>query len=126
MTELTEEPAPLDFSAHYTVRGRPGVAWRLIRYETEWTEESWELSCENPAHVYDYDPDEPDPDDDTHDAACYLYNEPEEIDNTRMVRAVMVGDDRVEVIDAGDLEILPDTGFCRECGQVGCTSDVYE
>ena len=65
----------IDFDARYTVAGMRGVAFYLLGYAKEWTQERWELIC-----------DEPDCDHDS--AVCYLYDEPEEIDSTDMVRAV--------------------------------------
>ncbi len=125
---MTDTTAPVDFSAHYTVERFPGVAWRLLGYVTEWTEESWSLACDDPAHVYEYTEDYYEPEDqaDTHGPECYLYNEPEEVDDTTRVQAVMVGNDRVAFIDVDDLVLLPESGFCRDCGQVGCTSNVCE
>jgi hypothetical protein len=117
-------PEPqLDFDAHYTVAGDGGVAFYLRGYAKEWTEESWDLACTDPAHKYNL-LDESDPE--CHDQSCYLYNEPEEIDRTDMVRAVMVGDDREHLIDVDDLTPLPEDGYCRECGQTGCMAVRYE
>ena len=122
MTETTQ-PTPLDFSAHYTVRGQSGVAWRLLGYARTRTEESWTLACEDPAHKYNIcDADDPE----CHRPDCYVYNEPEEVDDTSKVRAAMVGDDRPEIIDVDDLQLIPEDGYCRDCGQTGCISNVYE
>ena len=53
----------IDFdSAHRITGWSDGIAWRLLGYATEWTEESW---------TFDGGPDD-DPDDD----ANYFYNEP--------------------------------------------------
>ena len=41
------------------------------------------------------------------------------------VRAVMIGDDRVHEIEVCDLNVIPEDGFCRECGQTGCGHAVY-
>ena len=102
--------APLDMDAHYTISGwSPGIAWYLRGYATRWTEEEW---------VYDG---EGDPDDE----GSYFYNEPEEVEDHSMVRAVMVGDDRVFEVDVDDLQLLAEDGFCRDCGQVGCGCNVY-
>ena len=100
-----------------------GVAFRLKRYQTEWTQESSTLACDNPDHVYDCVDEQ---DDQAHDEACYLYDEPEEIENRDFVIAVMVGDDREHVIDVSDLTEISDAGYCRDCGQTGCTSNVCE
>lgn len=42
---------------------------------------------------------------------------------TGMVEAVMVGDDRVWVVDPDDLTAIQDDEYCSSCGQVGCTAD---
>lgn len=39
------------------------------------------------------------------------------------IHAVMVGDDRVHVLDAADVTVMDREAFCGECGQVGCTHD---
>jgi hypothetical protein len=44
-------------------------------------------------------------------------------DDTSMVRAVMVGDDREHVIDVDDLERISEDDYCHSCGQIGCTHD---
>jgi hypothetical protein len=100
----------LDFSARYAVAGYRGVAFYLLGYATEWTEETWTLDCMTDGHVY--------PDD--HDETCYLYGEPEEVERGDMVRAVMVGDDRVHVVDVADLTEIGEEDYCPGCGQVGC------
>jgi len=41
---------------------------------------------------------------------------------TGMVEVVMVGDDRVHVVDPDDLTPLADNEYCPECGQIGCTA----
>jgi hypothetical protein len=46
-----------------------------------------------------------------------------ETPDDQMVRAVMVGDDRVFEVDRDDLELLPEDDYCAVCGQVGCTHD---
>jgi len=43
-----------------------------------------------------------------------------------LVRAVMVGDDRVFEVDRDDLCLLGELDYCAECGQVGCTHDGRE
>ena len=37
-----------------------------------------------------------------------------------MVRAVMVGDDRVHLVDVDDLTVISDEDYCPGCGQTGC------
>lgn len=39
------------------------------------------------------------------------------------VRVVMVGDDKVHIVDKDDCTEIPEEGFCHECGQIGCTHD---
>ena len=104
---MTITEAAVDMDARYAVQGYGGIAWYLLGYATTWTEESWEL-IEG---------------EDSEDECSYLYNEPEEIENRDMVRAVMVGDDRVFEIDVDDLTIISEYDYCSQCGQIGCTHD---
>lgn len=46
-----------------------------------------------------------------------------EEENREMVRAVMVGDDRVHIVDVDDLTPLDELDYCAVCGQVGCSHD---
>lgn len=39
---------------------------------------------------------------------------------TGMVRAVMVGDDRVHIVDPDDLTEIDEDDYCSGCGQIGC------
>ena len=39
---------------------------------------------------------------------------------TGMLLAVMVGDDRVWVVDPDDVTFLDDEDYCGGCGQIGC------
>ena len=39
---------------------------------------------------------------------------------TGMVRMVMVGDDRVHIIDPDDVSVIADEDYCSGCGQIGC------
>lgn len=64
--------------------------------------------------------------------AFYVYGYPVTYDedglesvDTSMVLAVMVGDDREHLIDPDDLTLIPEDGFCRDCGQVGCGHNTY-
>lgn len=43
--------------------------------------------------------------------------------DTSRVRAVMVGDDRVHVLEVSELRKLDDEEYCSVCGQIGCTHD---
>ena len=40
--------------------------------------------------------------------------------------AVMIGDDERHSIDPEYIEPLDSTGYCHDCGQVGCTSNTYD
>lgn len=42
---------------------------------------------------------------------------------TGMVEMVMVGDDRIFIIDPQDVEPISDDAYCSECGQIGCEGD---
>jgi hypothetical protein len=44
---------------------------------------------------------------------------------TGLVEMVMIGDDRVFAVDPDDVHEIPDDAFCRDCGQIGCTSNNY-
>jgi hypothetical protein len=101
----------IDFDARYTVADMPGVAFWLPGWVTEWTQEDWTLDCDSA------DPDH------EHDDACYLYNEPEQVPNVNLVRAVMVGDDREHIVSTDDLTEIPEDGYCAGCGQIGCFAD---
>ena len=46
--------------------------------------------------------------------------------DTSRVRAVMVGDDRVHVLDVSELHRLADEDYCSQCGQIGCSHDGRE
>lgn len=43
--------------------------------------------------------------------------------DTGFVRAVMVGDDRVFVLDPDDLTPIDEDDYCHGCGQLGCSHD---
>lgn len=49
----------------------------------------------------------------------------EETDESQ-VYVIMVGDDERHLVDVDDLELIKETDFCRECGQIGCGCVVYE
>jgi hypothetical protein len=124
-----DEDTGIDFDARYTVAGMRGVAFYLVGYETEHTEETFTVTCEDDGHDrYDHD----DPDSDQYSGqdgeVCGYTTESEEIERKDMVRAIMVGDDTVHTVDVGDLTVIEDDedgnpGYCRECGQTGCTAD---
>jgi hypothetical protein len=112
----------IDFDATYTVAGMRGVAFWLHGWDMEEVPESWELDCDDPAHVLDYDEDDED-NPERHDAPCYLYNEPELVPVFSRVRAVMVGDDAEHIVDTDDLTEIGDDDYCAGCGQTGCYAD---
>jgi hypothetical protein len=39
------------------------------------------------------------------------------------VRVVMVGDNKVHIVDKDDCTEIPEEDYCHECGQIGCTHD---
>ena len=39
------------------------------------------------------------------------------------VRVVMVGDDKVHIVDKDDCTEIPEEDYCSVCGQIGCTHD---
>jgi len=43
-----------------------------------------------------------------------------EEENRQNVRAVMVGDDTVHIVDVDDLTVISEDDYCPECGQIGC------
>jgi hypothetical protein len=47
------------------------------------------------------------------------------IDDENKLYVVMVGDDHKHVVDVDDVEELPTSEFCHECGQIGCCQAVY-
>jgi hypothetical protein len=86
----------LDFDARYRVDGYDGIAFYLTRYHTE--------------YVVHYD-------------GHGDVEEVEAVVNTDLVIAIMVGDDRIHVVNVEDLTVLDDDDYCSQCGQVGCTHD---
>lgn len=109
-TENDIDGNPIDFDARFTIAGS-GVAWWLLGWATELTQESWELDCT-----------ETDPEHE-HDDGCYLYNEPEEVADRSRVIAVMVGDDREHIVGTDELTEIPEDGYCLGCGQTGCHAE---
>ena len=121
-----EDGTVVDFDGRYTLSYSPGVARYLLGWATEMTQEGYTLACagEEYHHAAQQDPGEIE-DQAGHFDACYLYDEPELVDRTDQVVAVMVGDDRQEVVDVADLVPLARADYCGECGQVGCQHDGY-
>lgn len=98
----------IDFDAHYTVSGwGRGIAWYLL---------GWAVRFE-PVMCYTTD-------DDGNEIEVES-GEFDPVPDTDTVVAVMVGDNRRFEIAREDLNILPEDGFCRSCGQVGCGCNVY-
>jgi hypothetical protein len=110
-----EQERAVDLDARYAVAGYGGVAFYLQGYAKEWTEESWQYDGDDRESTDEYEPRD--------DPANYVYNEPEEVEDRSMVRAVMVGDDYVHIVDVDDLTLIADDDYCAECGQIGCTAD---
>lgn len=125
----------LDFDARYTVAHMSGVAFYLVGYATEWTEETYTITCEEDGHTRE---DHEDPDSEWYsgkpgmpytDELCGYTDESEEVENKSQVRAIMVGDDQVHIVDVSDLTVIKETdddsGYCHDCGQTGCYSNRY-
>jgi hypothetical protein len=102
----------IDTDKKYRVDGRPGIAWRVLGYVQEMSEPEWELSCCEDEEVQDMC--------DHSSDMCWIFKQPELIDDFSMVRAVMVGDDEIHEISAFDLVPIEDDEYCHECGQIGC------
>jgi hypothetical protein len=103
-----EDGTTVNFDGRFTVAGEPRIAYYLLGWATEWTEESYELDCDSETHVFDR----------VHDDYCYLYNKPEQYDRTDQVIAVMVGDDRQHVVNVEDLTEISGDDVCPGCGAV--------
>lgn len=110
---MPDTDTELDMGARYSVSGYGRVAFYLLGYATEWTEESW-------TWIEDEEDRE---DDNPENERNYWYDEPDEIEDRGRVRAVMVGDDYVHTVDVDDLTPIDDLDYCAECGQIGCTAD---
>lgn len=119
-----DDGTPVNFDGRYTVASMPGVAFYLRGWAQECIDEDWILSCDNPRHVYGFDPldayVDKDGDGDTHTQACYLYREPEQVDRTDLVIAVMVGDDHEHIVDVCDLTGISESDYCHGCGSTVC------
>jgi hypothetical protein len=100
---MTEE---FDFDARYKVDEYEGIAWNVVDYATEWTEESWTYIGG-----------------DRDDENNYLYNRPEEIEDRNYMVCYMVGDDRKFVFGIDQLTKLEEDEYCSECGQIGCKAN---
>lgn len=108
----------LDFSARYTHAGwGAGVAWRLEGYRLDVVECGGHFAFEDVVneHGAEYPPD--------YVFECDGTCEPDVVENREWVRAVMVGDDTVFLLEVTELTKLDDDAYCTECGQVGCKGD---
>jgi hypothetical protein len=95
----------VNMDGRFTVSTMPGVAFFLKGYVEAFPEESWTLDCSE---------------DHEHDDTCVVWNEPEQEEDTSKVRAVMVGDDHVHIVDVDDLTEITEEDYCPGCGQTGC------
>lgn len=96
-----------DFDAHYQVKGYRGIAFYALGWFAEYV----------PVMCFDQD-------DDGNEIEVES-GEFELDSNKSKVVLVMVGDDRRHIFDVVDCQIIPEDGFCRECGQIGCKHNVY-
>ena len=99
----------MSFDGTFMHVSAPGVAWRVLGPEMETPE------CEG--HPDDGMFDGPMGETFYCDGSCMGPCE------TGMLRAMMIGDDRVEIIDPDDLVPIGMDDFCGACGQIGCTHD---
>jgi hypothetical protein len=104
---MTETVADLDFSERFAVDGYGGIAFRCIGYVMR------DPECQG--HPDDGDFNGPAGETFYCDGTCE-----ESWEDETMVRAVMVGDDRVFEVDVDDLTVLRDDEYCNVCGQIGC------
>jgi len=121
-----EDPETFDADA-YRVQGYEGVAWRILGWNTQQVYEEEEYDCPNGDCREGYD--------ELQDRQCgtcegsgSVYRTSEEAveRDTGMIVAVMVGDDRKFVLDAGDITPIAREDYCGQCGQIGCTHDGLE
>lgn len=104
--------ATLDLAAAHSVKGYPGVAFRLLGFATEEVVEADVLVCED------------DECDHTLSEMCWVEGGDVDtvVDLDRVV-AVMIGDDRDHVVEVADLTKIDRDDYCGSCGQIGCTHD---
>jgi hypothetical protein len=84
-----------------------GVALYCKGPAKSWTDESWELVCDEEECDHTSD-------------MCYYYIEPEEFEDEERVVVVMVGDDWKHTVYAEDLTKIDEEDYCHGCGQIGC------
>jgi hypothetical protein len=98
---------------HYRVAGwSAGVAWYFFGYPKVWEEIT----------SMEYDPDL-DREVEIHTGEGEWVDGWEERGEAIMI---MVGDDQKFTVSIEDCTEISDLEFCRDCGQIGCTSNVYE
>lgn len=90
------------------VRGWPGVAFNVLGPELVEAEVDLE-----------------DLDGDLEDQLDQLL-EVELVPHEHNVRVVMVGDDKVHIVDKDDITELAEEDYCSVCGQIGCMHDGRE
>jgi hypothetical protein len=88
----------IDFKAKYQVKGYEGVAFRIVRFSTNWVEGTlvWEEGEED--EIFEF------------------WTEGEEVEDTSIVVGVMVGDDHEMLIDVENLVKLGEEDYCTGCG----------
>jgi hypothetical protein len=105
-----------------SVHGYEGIAFRVIEQVTEWKPGLVLVPCECADHGID---DCGHPAWDATDVTL-IEVESDDPDDGEFVPVEgrwfvhMVGDDRRFDVDVTDIEYLPPTEFCGECGQIGC------
>lgn len=115
------EAAP-EYSHAYRVAGWPGIAVRVIGWETEPISVVGCTGCDYVGHErmggggYTVEPHSPDCPDD----AQLIYAEEPEYERTGKLVCVMIGDDKPHTCDPSDLTRLRSRDYCQECGQIGC------
>src|SRR3990167_1701462 len=119
------ENAPEYDGKRFTVRGWRGIAFYILGWQTDPVSSIGCTGCDYMATEREHGggsalnphfADCPD------DAELFVGDEPE-YERTGQLLAVMVGDDRHNVVDPADLTELTDDEYCSECGQVGCTAN---
>lgn len=101
----------INFDARYRVDGRDGIAWRVVRYATKEEYEGDVIVCtdEECDHALSY--------------MCWGDGDTSIVTDLDWVYAIMVGDDREQLIEVETLTEIADEDYCHECGAIGCTHD---
>jgi hypothetical protein len=96
----------INFEGRFSVSQYPGIAFYLLGWEQAW--EPQQYYCIDEETGEEWLEDDPN-------------GEGEWIDNPDgRVRAVMVGDDRIFLVDTENLTEISDEEYCSSCGQIGC------